>query len=416
MRRILFLLSLCLALVCGAAHAAEALKALAPAPAPALAKFRTDDGADKSLPWFELVDGEFPPENSAHYISGELIAVDHTERTFTIRCDRSDAGGNDDDPLHAEMLPYGSIYYHGAPAALQDIPLGTHLHGWFYQRPEKDRHWITRDGRQVQRSPGPRQAVDFDFTRCLRIEDDFSHYARKSQSWKIDQVDLVEKKLTATLHQDGKPSGKPTLFDLRNSTKVFQGNGYGVLKDIKPGQLVQLNLTWATLYGPGRITDVWLDEESRKAASARQRECHRDDMRDRGLPGFVTAVDNKKRNVTITFFDGVDPELFKELPIPSSKPLGWPTQEYDHGNMSPKGNIVVARECLMTWDQVNDRKGGNILKIDKVPTGPGCSGVQIQVNCGILLEGFRPRKVVRFFPATWPVISLPRELRFHGRE
>jgi hypothetical protein len=95
---------------------------------------------------------------------------------------------------------------------------------------------------------------------------------------------------------------------------------------------------------------------------------------------------------------------------PTAKPLGCPTQENE------AGNIVVARECLMTCDQVNDHKGGNILKFDKVPVQTGSSGVQIQVYCGILLEGFRPRKVVRFFPATWPVISLPKEEQFHGRE
>ena len=34
------------------------------------------------------------------------------------------------------MLPYGSIYYHGAPAALCDIPLGTHLHTWCFLKGE----------------------------------------------------------------------------------------------------------------------------------------------------------------------------------------------------------------------------------------------------------------------------------------
>ena len=34
----------------------------------------------------------------------------------------------------------------------------------------------------------------------------------------------------------------------------------------------------------------------------------------------------------------------------------------------------------------------------------------------MLLEGFRPRRIVRFYPATWKVIALPREEQFHGRE
>ena len=98
--------------------------------------FRTDGGKDESLPWFQLKAGEFPAAGSAHYISGELIRVDHVERTFVLRADRTDKQNRShfDLPLAAEMLPYGSIYYNGAPAALEDIPLGTHLHGQFYPK------------------------------------------------------------------------------------------------------------------------------------------------------------------------------------------------------------------------------------------------------------------------------------------
>jgi len=34
----------------------------------------------------------------------------------------------------------------------------------------------------------------------------------------------------------------------------------------------------------------------------------------------------------------------------------------------------------------------------------------------MLLEGYRPGSVVRFFPAAWKVLSLPREESFFGRE
>ncbi|MFT5188902.1 MAG: hypothetical protein ACI9DF_001621 [Verrucomicrobiales bacterium] len=380
-------------------------------------KFRSDDNSDQSLPWFQLVDGEFPPENSAHYVSGELVGVDHLERTITLRVDRNDAQGRAlmDYPLGAAMLPCGSVYYNNAPAALRDIPLGTHLHGWYYARPEKERFWELRNGKPHAMN-GQRASLEVDFTRCFRLEDDFTFYSRKKQAWRIGKVDLTEKKLTATLEMDGKPVGEPKFFDLTSSTAVFLRKEFATLDDIVSEQEVQMNLTWATLYGPGRIFEIWLDEESRQRATARQLERHRNHIRERGLPGLVAAVDDKKRVVTITFFDSVDPSLFKDLSSTSPKPLGWPTSEYEEGNLSPKGNIVVARECLMTYDQVNDRKGGNILKIGNVPVRPGCSGVQIQVQCGILLEGFRPGKIVRFFPATWPVIALPKEEGFHGRE
>ena len=104
-------------------------------------QFRTDGHPDKSLPWYQIVDGKFPPENSAHAISGELIRNDHLERRFYLRVDRDDSQdrGVWDLPVDATMLPYGSIYYHGAPAALQDIPLGTHLHGLFYLKAPDDK-------------------------------------------------------------------------------------------------------------------------------------------------------------------------------------------------------------------------------------------------------------------------------------
>ena len=41
--------------------------------------------------WFQPVEGQFPPEGSAHAVRGELIFVDHLERRFQIRVDRSDS-------------------------------------------------------------------------------------------------------------------------------------------------------------------------------------------------------------------------------------------------------------------------------------------------------------------------------------
>ncbi len=97
-------------------------------------RFRTDaDGPTSAtkknegahaLDWYRLIKGEFPPEGSAHAVSGELIRIDHLERRFQIRVDRNDRQDRSvwDLPLDATMLPYGSIHYRGAPAALQDIP------------------------------------------------------------------------------------------------------------------------------------------------------------------------------------------------------------------------------------------------------------------------------------------------------
>ena len=361
--------------------------------------------------WFQLVEGQFPPEGSAHAVSGELIDVDHLERRFQMRVDRNDSqdAGIVDLPLDATMLPYGSIWYQGAPAALQDIPLGTHLHGLFY-------HSDPDDKTPLPYNANGRKTPDWEFRRCFRIEDDFSFYGRQKQLWKIDSVDLDAKRLTATLQDNGQPGGPPKLFDLLTSTRVLEANTIADLKAIQPGQTVLFNLTWATLYGPGRITDVWLDEPARALATANQLERHRNHIRERGLPGWVSAVDDAKQVVTLTFFSGVDPKLFDELKGISEEPQGWPFSFPEDDPKAPKGGIAVARESLMTYDPVNDRKGGNILDIKNVAIEPGSSGVQIKVKCGMMLEGYRPRRIVRFYPATWKVIALPLEEQFHGRE
>ena len=205
------------------------------------------------------------------------------------------------------------------------------------------------------------------------------------------------------------------FFNLLASTRVRTGTGFGTLESLAAGQTVQFNVTWATLYGPGRILEIWIDEPSRQLATAQQLERHRDHVRDHGLPGWIDAVDDEAQIVTITFFDGVDAPLFAELKGINEDPHGWPFSKREDDPKAPKGGIAVARENLMTYDPVNDRKGGNIT-IGKVPVEPGSSGVQIKVKCCMLLEGHRPGRIVRFYPAPWKVNALPHEEQFHGRE
>lgn len=354
--------------------------------------FRTDDGPNTSLPWFQLVEGQFPPAGSAHYFAGELTQADPLERKFVVRPDRTDAQRRShfDLPVAAALLPYGSMAYHGAPAALRDLPIGTHLHGWYYLRHPDDK------------TPPlelfyNRRSLEGDFTRCLRLEDDFTYHTRRGEQWRVDQVRRDERKLAATLLRDGQPVGESRLFDLQGATRFYKGRGFATLDDVQAGQLVQLNLTWATLYGPGRLVEVWLDEESRALATQHQLEKHRDYLRERGLPGWVDAVDNQQRIVTITLFDDADPKLLDELVEGQS------------------AGVAVAAENLLAYDPVNDRKSGPVLKVRRVAASPGSSGVQIQVQPSLLLEGYRPTRIVRVYPSGWPVIAMPREEELFGR-
>ncbi len=400
--RLLFGLCLCGSLL----HAEEKPTFRTDADGPVKADEKRDPKTKGEKPqWYLPVEGQFPPEGSAHAVTGELIFVDHLERRFRIRVDRNDSQerGVWDLPLDAGMLPYGSVWYHGAPAALQDIPLGTHLHGLFYQQAADDKTPLPETWYR-------RKTPEWEFRRCFRIEDDFTFHARQKQLWKIESVDLAAMKLTASVEG----GAAPKIFDLLASTRVLRGEAFADLKALQPGQGVLFNLTWVTLYGPGRITEIWLDEPSRHLATAQQIERHRIHTRERGLPGWITAVDDEPQCVTITFFGNVDPQLFDELTI--KDPNAPPPKDGSPPPVEARGGLAVARDSLMTYDPVNDRKIGSVLEVKKIPVESGSSGVQVKLKMDMMLEGYRPKRVVRFYPPTWKVMALPREELFEGRE
>lgn len=355
--------------------------------------FRTD-GGDEKLPWFQLKSGEFPPEGSAHYIAGELIALDHVNRTGVLRPDRTDAQrrGDWDLPLPFELLPYGSLSYHGAPAELRDIPIGTHLHGQFFLAQAAP---AGKDGKPAATGAGQKLSTVGAFTRVLRLEDDFSFCQRQQREWRVEAVDLEKGTLLAMGITAGKPDAKPTMFQIGPSARVWKGQAVGSVKEIAAGQMVLLNLTVCTLKGPGRVVAIWLDEASREAASAHQREVHRQFQREHGLPGYVRAVDNAQGTVTVAMFAGFDPKLREEFVLNES------------------ATAAVAEDNLRTWDQINDRKSGPILRMDAEAAGPGFSGWVITFKPALLLEGFRPGRIVRLWAGKWKVDDLPREERLY---
>lgn len=194
----------------------------------------------------------------------------------------------------------------------------------------------------------------------------------------------------------------------------MKGQCFGDLKSFQPGQTILFNLTWGTLYGPGRITDAWIDEPARALVTANQYERHRIYVRERGLPGWITSVEDEPQFVTLTFFSNVDPKLFDELELKDLKAL--PPKDGSPPFKEARGGLAVARSSLMTYDPVNDRKTGSVLEVKKIPVEPGSSGVQIKLKMEMMLEGYRPKRIVRFFPETWKVIALPKEEEYYGRE
>jgi hypothetical protein len=337
-------------------------------------------------------------------IAGELIALDHVNRRGTLRPDRTDAQrrGDWDLPLDFTLLPYGSIRYHGVPATLKDIPIGTHLHGQFY----------------VGELPASKEkrADDAKYNQALKLEDDFSFCQRSHRTWRVDAVAPDAGTLTATGMTAGQQDAKPAVFQINTTALVWKGRGFGELKDVKAGQTVLLNLTVCTLHGPGRITNLWLDEEIRALATAHQLEVHRQFMREHGLPGIIDEVDNTKGTVTVILFDEFDPKLLEDFASNAAIAAAAKAPAFvpGPGLVDPISvTAAVAEDNLRTWDQLNDRKSGPALNLIHGPAGPGDSGWRIRFQPALLLEGFRPKRIIRVWPSKWKVDDLPREERMY---
>jgi hypothetical protein len=318
--------------------------------------------------------GEFPPEGAAREISGELIALDHVNRTGTLRPDRTDAQRTDDydQPMPFALLPYAKTRYHGAYAELKDVPIGTHLHGLFF----------------VSEAPAKNKKSVFD--RALRLEDDFSRFARLNKTWRVDSVEIDKGRIGVSADEM-----KPAVLQVGPSTRVWKGRGFGTLADLAVGQKVLANLTVCTLKGPGRCVDLWLDDESRAVARERQLETHKLFQREHGLGCWIEAVDNQAGTVTVALFDAADPSLLKDF------------------RLKEHVAAAVAEASLRTYDQHNDVRRGPITEIKSVPPVPGHSGLRITFQPNPLLEGYRPQRFLRLFAGGWRVDELPREERLY---
>jgi hypothetical protein len=337
-------------------------------------------GADDAAPWTQAKPGEFPAAGTAREIAGELIGVDPVARTGTLRPDRNDSQRTDDYDIAMPFtqLPYAKTMLHGSFAELRDVPIGTHLHGLFL----------------VQDAPAKNQKPVFN--RVLQLEDDFSYFTRLKKSWRVDTVEADKGRLVVTgVAADGQADAKPVTYQIGPATRVWKGRGLAKFADLVPGQQILANLTVCTLKGPGRCTDLWIDDESRALARERQLEAHKLFQREHGLGCWIESVDNQAGTVTVTLFDAADPSLLKEIRV--------------------KEHVAaaVAEESLRTYDQNNDVRRGPVLEVKTLASVPGSSGVQVTFKPNPLLEGYRPKRYLRVFAGGWRVDDLPREERLY---
>jgi hypothetical protein len=361
--------------------------------------------------------GKFPDITKAHTYQGELVFVDHVNRRGSLRV-LGVGVFRRNDPHPFAMLPYGMVRYHGAPADLRDIPLGTILHVTAYLPPDPKLSSVPvlpvdnkdRDANHY-RGIGVFPAEN----HVLLLEDEPSYCQRIGMAWKLKGVDL-EKPATpilATLEpkQDGdtKPAEQKLTFD--NATRIWRGREALSVADLiaegkktLDGQPVRLGLVWKPcpdgIFLRLHISDIWLDDASLQRAAQNQAETHKAFIRSRWMPAHVDNVEYGKfgrAKVTVTLFGGMDPALYADF---------------------QKGNPALINAAENTLKHAGGHYGpahmaskGPIADVVKLPgeAPMGSSGIQVSMETDLIIEGIRPGKVVRIRPGLWPAVDLPRE-------
>ena len=359
---------------------------------------------------------EFPPADAGVDLAGELVAADHLLRRGGLRLD---GDFNEDryrwSPTFTFMLlPYGTVTYHGAAADLNDVALGTRLLGRFLLPPEGD----TAIAPPLKHHMRLEQFVPA-HNRAVRLEDDFSHAVRTGRAWKLQGFDREKGLLTVVaVTAAGEPvaDAKPVVRTVDASTRIWKENGFGTLDDlataVAAGTVVQANLTWA----PGWVnkefhaSDIWLDEASRKGATARQREIRLRRTLRFSLPARIEKVDHTGGGnavLTLTLLAGYDPEIYAAF--------------FDNGGiqgrMATGVGLVPVEPSLRVWDGAGS--WGSVAKRRTVENPPpGSSGIELDISTDLLLEGFRPGRFVRIASRTanWPKSHLPPEVRIKWHE
>ena len=361
--------------------------------------------------------GKFPELAKAHTYRGELVFVDHVNRRGSVRV-LGVGVFRRNDPHPFALLPYGMVRYHGAPAELRDIPLGTILHVTAYLPPDPKLSSVPvlpvdnkdRDANHY-RGIGVFPAEN----HVLLLEDEPSYCQRMGLAWKLKGVDLEKPAapIIATLEPkqggDGKATEQKLTFDA--ATRIWRGREALSVADLiaegkksLDGQPLHLGLTWKPcpdgIFLRLHISDIWLDDASLQRAAQNQTETHKAFIRSRWMPAFVERVEYGKfgrAKVTVTLFGGMDPSLYADF---------------------EKGKPALINAAENTLKHAGGHYGpahmaskGPIAEVVKLPGDApmGSSGIQVTVETDLIIEGIRPGKVVRIRAAVWPAVDLPRE-------
>lgn len=363
----------------------------------------------------------------AHTYRGELVFVDHANRRGSIRV--QGAGMYFRNAPHPfAMLPYGVVRYHGAPADLRDIPLGTVLHAAGFLPPDPKISAVpvlpvnNRDKNLGYSGAGTAPAEN----HVLLLEDEPSRCLREGLVWKLKEVDLqnnagmivasLEPKAGGDTKNAGdKPTEEKLTFDA--ATRIWRGRerlGIAdlVAEEIWPasgkkslaGQAVLLGITWKPtpdgIFTRFHISDIWLDDTASQRAAQIQTEVHKAFIRSRWMPAWIDAVEYGKFGramVTATLFGGMDDSLYADFQKGSTvtvnasentlKHMGG---DYGPAHMASKGPVL------------------DVVKASRnIPLGS--SGIQIRFETDLIIEGIRPTRIVRIRAGNWPQVQVPKE-------
>lgn len=384
-------------------------------------------GAKKAEPGeaevFRPEPGKFPPLEKAHAYRGELVFVDHANRRGSIRVQGTGMFFRN-DPHPFALLPYGIVRYHGAPADLRDIPLGTVLHVRAFLPPDPKISAVPVlpvDSRKLDgnhnRGAGTAPAEN----HVLLLEDEPSHCQRAGLVWWLKEVEIRnhEGMLVARRgpKQDGDAKAVEERMTFDAATRVWRGRECLGIEDLVAAgewpaegkktlgsQVVLLGITWKPtpdgVFTRFHVSDIWLDDAAMQRASHNQAETHKAFIRSRWMPAWIDAVEYGtfgRATVTATLFGGMDESLYADFKKGSSAMMNAVenTLKHTHGAYGPAH--MASR--------------GSLLDVTRAPgeAPMGSSGIQIRFETDLIIEGIRPGRPVRVRPGNWPQVDLPRE-------
>ncbi len=367
--------------------------------------------------------GKFPPLEKALSYRGELVFVDHANRRGSLRVENNGTFRRN-APSPFALLPCAIVRYHGAPADLRDIPLGTLLHVQAYLPPDPKISAVpvlpvnNKDKGGSYGAAGTAPAEN----HILLLEDEPSHCQRGGLVWKLMELELKDNAgLIVASRQPktgtaSKPSEENLTFD--SATRIWRGRECLSIADLiaegtwpasgkksLSSQAVQLGITWKPTLGGiftrFHISDIWLDDPALQRAAHLQNEAHKAFMRSRWLPAWVDTVEYGKfgrATVTATLFGGMDASLYADFKEGASAVMNGVENTLKHTEGGTAGPTQMAARGALR--EVTQASGD-------VPFGS--SGIQVRFETDLITEGMRPTRIVRIRPTGWPDVHLPRE-------